>query len=560
MHARNLIICSDGTSQLWGSKDSNVVRLVRHCAKDETQLVFYDPGVGTDEFFPPTSWASKLRDYGKTLSGLAFGRGIYENIAQCYQFLVDNYREGDRIFLFGFSRGAFTVRSVSGLVRLFGIVRPDARPLLPLMLRAYFASKERSKDRHALADDLKQHFTDATGRAADIHFIGVWDTVASVGGLVSERISANAVVKEKPIGHIRHAVSVGEYRAPFAPRLYDDEVPPGAACQRDGTVCWSDKNGRKRSFQQRWFRGVHIDVGGGSDEVEQELAYKPLRWMVQEAEACGLTPAPNATFERTGCSKVGECDEVHDQALHMPLWALLGLQRRPPPEPTSCDPSLGTNLGDSTVEIGRGLASPRSRRWLAASSTIALACYGLATWITSRIPEGAAAARSSCSLSRGVAWLFPEGSPRDLADLQLCAPFVSAAQRARFADHLDLLGRALGADVLLNAAYTVLLCVLSVHAVRALRDLRPSSERVHRALRYALQLPLLGAAGLDLLEDALTVPFLEAGTSFVAWLLALCSSVKLLCLVLLLGLLFGAFLRRLLRGQGRAALRTSQVG
>lgn len=519
---RNLVVCSDGTGQLWGSRDSNVVRLVRHCAKDAGQLVFYDPGVGTDEFFPPTSVVTSLIYKCQMLSGLALGKGIYENVAQCYQFLVENYRAGDRIFLFGFSRGAFTVRSVSGLVRLFGIVRPDARPLLPLMLRGYFASAQHSKRRHELAADIKQHFTDETGQRAKVHFVGVWDTVASVGGLVPQRISANANVAEKPYGHIRQAVSVGEYRAQFAPRLYETKQDPLPAREQDKPQRWSDpRDQRERSFEQRWFCGVHIDVGGGSDEREHELAYIPLRWLVAEAESCGLKGAENASYERLGAElEDGQSHQVHDQALRVPFWALTGLERREPPAASDCDPSLRVRLGEARFEIGSAFHRGHDWWWLLGSLGLSLVSWALTCWLTARIPGGAAL---------------------ELARVQLSAPWADALLRGRYAGQLAW---PLLADFAFIVAATTLLCVLSVHTVRSLRSFRPRSARVHRMLRWALQLPLCAAAACDLLENALTPAYLGSGAWYYAYPLSAASALKFGGWLALLSLFSFALVRR----------------
>jgi uncharacterized protein (DUF2235 family) len=520
---RNLVVCSDGTGQLWGSRDSNVVRIVRHCAKDERQLVFYDPGVGTDEFFPPTSWVESVIYRCQMLSGLALGKGIYENVSQCYQFLVENYRQGDRIFLFGFSRGAFTVRSVSGLIRLFGIVRPDARPLLPLMLRAYFASEKHSTRRHELAADIKQHFTDQIGHQAKVHFIGVWDTVESVGGLSSQRISASANVAEKPYGHIRHAVSVGEYRAKFAPRLYETKDQALPAREQDKPQRWSDPHDQhERSFEQRWFCGVHIDVGGGANERAHELAYIPLRWLVAEAESCGLQRAEDATYERLGAElEDGQSYQVHDQPLRVPFWALTGLARRSPPATADCDPSLRVRLGDARFEIGAAFQGARDWCWLLASLGLSITTWLLTFWLTSRIPDGDAL---------------------ELARVQLNAPWVDALLRERYSGHLAW---PLVADFAFIAASTTLLCVLSVHAVRSLRNLRPEAARVHRALRWALQLPLCGAVLFDLLENVLTPAFFRSGAWYYAYPLASASALKFICWIVLLTLFAFALVRQL---------------
>ena len=125
MDSRNLIVCCDGTGNIWGNgHDTNVVKLVRLLVKDDRQVVYYDPGVGTTDNFPPIGVWNKVKAFARRVMGLAMAGGIYESIGQGYEFLVDNFRAGDRVCLFGFSRGAFAARSIAGIVDQFGIVRP----------------------------------------------------------------------------------------------------------------------------------------------------------------------------------------------------------------------------------------------------------------------------------------------------------------------------------------------------------------------------------------------------------------------------------------------------
>lgn len=136
---RYLIVCCDGTGNIWGNgHDTNVVKIARLLVKDDQQLLYYDPGVGTTDNFPPIGIWGKVKAYTRRFVGLALAGGIYQGIGRGYQFLVDNYRVGDRICLFGFSRGAFTVRSIAGIVDEFGIVRPAANAMVPILVRTYF--------------------------------------------------------------------------------------------------------------------------------------------------------------------------------------------------------------------------------------------------------------------------------------------------------------------------------------------------------------------------------------------------------------------------------------
>src|SRR5712692_7717700 len=142
--SRNLVICCDGTNNEFGETNTNVVRLVQTLEHDpNAQLVYYDPGVGT---LPEPGLFSKP---GKTLSkwlGLAFGRGLVRNVQKAYGFLMESWRPGDRVFLFGFSRGAYTVRVLAGLLRQIGLLMRGQEQLIPYAMRLYGAVPDRDED------------------------------------------------------------------------------------------------------------------------------------------------------------------------------------------------------------------------------------------------------------------------------------------------------------------------------------------------------------------------------------------------------------------------------
>ena len=136
---RNIVVCCDGTGNTWSaSGDTNVVKLFRDLLKNE-QTVFYDPGVGTASNFPGVDLRQKLNNTFNRIVGLALANGVYENIADAYVFLMRNTRPQDRIFVFGFSRGAFTARAMAGMVNLFGLIRCDSENLVPMLVRIYFS-------------------------------------------------------------------------------------------------------------------------------------------------------------------------------------------------------------------------------------------------------------------------------------------------------------------------------------------------------------------------------------------------------------------------------------
>jgi len=308
MDARNLIVCCDGTGNIWGNgHDTNVVKLVRLLVKDDSQIVHYDPGVGTTDNFPPIGLWNKVKAFSGRVVGLAMAGGIYESIGQGYEFLVDNFREGDRVCVFGFSRGAFAARSIAGIVDQFGIVRPGAKAMVPLLVSMYFSSPgkragDTHKTRETFAADIRTNFCSPGGAGAGVYFLGVWDTVASVG-LFGLRITTDANVRHKRYQHVRHAVALDEMRWKYTPRLYRDEGPPVVPGQ---------------TFEQTWFTGCHSDVGGSY--ADAALANLTLRWIVEAAAA----PAVGLRFLQPASAIVGDPNGLaHDEAFAAPWWTLV---------------------------------------------------------------------------------------------------------------------------------------------------------------------------------------------------------------------------------------------
>ena len=321
---RQLLVFCDGTNNtLTGNvNDTNVLRLFEQvaAAHDEQQRLHYDPGVGSPDALPSTDLGESFARKWERISGLAAGRGVFENIGEAYAFVVREYRPGDEIWLFGFSRGAFTARSVSGLIHLFGIVKPEHAGLVDTLLRVYFSefdakSRATGRTRREIAEQVRRSFTTPQGREAWVHFIGVWDTVASVGlPPFSLRISSRATIREKRIRHVRQALALDEHRRPFQPRLYSDPNAGGP--------------GDRQSLRQVWFRGAHCDVGGGYEE--SGLANDALEWMVDEARACGLRCAPARQWDATDTRRGRRAIErrVHDALYETALWAVGGMGMR----------------------------------------------------------------------------------------------------------------------------------------------------------------------------------------------------------------------------------------
>ena len=264
---KNIVICCDGTGNEFGDSNSNVVKLCQTLIQDNTQVVYYHPGVGTMGSPNARTWLDKQWD---VVSGLAFGHGITENMCDAYRFLMLTYEDGDRIFLFGFSRGAYTARALGGLLCMYGLLRPGNEGLLPYVT-ARFASHTKESQGMSHSFEVAEGFKKTFSRDVLLHFVGVWDTVSTVGWISDPVVIpftfCNPIMKTG-----RHAVSIDEKRCFFRDNLWGPKL--------------SANNPRFRVEQdiaQVWFPGVHCDIGGGYPEGESGLANITLHWMLTEA-------------------------------------------------------------------------------------------------------------------------------------------------------------------------------------------------------------------------------------------------------------------------------------
>lgn len=267
---KRIVLCADGT---WNeteevSRDTGrpqptnvlkVARAVRPCASDGVnQVVYYHKGVGT---------------LGRTdqWTGGAFGNGMELNVRDLYRFLVYNYDPGDQIYLFGFSRGAFTVRTLLGFIAQVGLLEKDDEFYTRPMYALYESSTTVGSEKWKAAFKRIQ----GTRPMPPVEFIGVWDTVGALGvpGALGNLLHRGKY-KYHDIGlhpgvkHAYHALAIDERRKPFAPSLF---VRP---------LGWSGV------LEQAWFPGVHSNVGGSYSP--DGLANEALHWMVEKAEQCGL--------------------------------------------------------------------------------------------------------------------------------------------------------------------------------------------------------------------------------------------------------------------------------
>jgi len=246
--------------------------------------------------------------------------------------------DADQIWVFGFSRGAFTARSIAGMVNRFGILQPQMESMVPTLLQLYFS--ESTDQVKAIDKQAIRLFSVGPERHPFIHFVGVWDTVASVGTWpFALSIKARPTLKDKHFVHVRQALALDEHRAQFVPRAY---------AENNGATLLA--NGLTGSVVQQWFRGSHCDVGGGYVMAEATMARAPIAWLIAEATQCGLrlrhegqpviTEAHAATaVSQTVAQVLGTPDPtlaaaalqapvVHSELQHSPIWALTGLSMR----------------------------------------------------------------------------------------------------------------------------------------------------------------------------------------------------------------------------------------
>ncbi|MBF0340604.1 MAG: DUF2235 domain-containing protein [Magnetococcales bacterium] len=334
---KNIVICSDGTSNKGGDgKDTNVFKVYQNVDKNKPegvdknnhQVVFYDQGVGTQ--------SNKII---KAISA-GVGTGFEKNVMDGYRFLCEHYAPGDKVFLFGFSRGAATVRSLAFMVQMCGIVKYtehgcDAR--IDEALERYQAHRPMDAAWCEWVHDMER----------PIHFLGIWDTVSALGfpehmtGAMKclfngldwlfdkvwpfkyHRYQANKAVR-----HVYHALAIDDTRVTFRPMVWRE------VDQHDGP----------ETVEQVWFAGAHSDVGGGYERTG--LSSQALYWMMKWAEHHGLR------FEDGAMETAANDVDVND-VLHNPRDGAAMLFRYSARDIEALCHGHGTNTKGRKVEPGK---------------------------------------------------------------------------------------------------------------------------------------------------------------------------------------------------------------
>lgn len=329
---KKIIICCDGTwnkEDAGGGSNTNVLKLIRSLEPDDgagnSQVVFYDEGVGTSGF-----------SLERAIGG-ATGLGISKNIRDCYYFLANNYQAGDEIYCFGFSRGAYTVRSFAGLLSTFGLLSKDYLHVLPQLYTIYQTKPEKRaqyKDYQTVQDALKN------AAKPRIKVMGVWDTVGALGaptpllGLITRHLWVKYHdVELQNTDYAYHALAIDECRKPFKPSI------------------WTTQPNDCQEVKQVWFSGVHSNIGGGY--ANDGLSDIALAWMVKMVSTRGLRFNAAHLGATVNPNHMGQLVDSYST-----LYKLLGPYLRPvgqahhvPPTGTLLNRVMGVNTAPGVNEL-----------------------------------------------------------------------------------------------------------------------------------------------------------------------------------------------------------------
>ncbi|MGY3690539.1 uncharacterized protein (DUF2235 family) [Bradyrhizobium sp. USDA 3240] len=342
---KRLAILLDGT---WNTlnNNTNVWRLKSLTAQAPDQRVYYSQGVGTKR--------------GESARGGITGWGIDDEIIEAYTWLIQNFDDGDDIFIFGFSRGAYTARSLSGLICKCGILRLGA-PLsieqLYARYRIYDAPTIRTLLDKALpaGASIEEQWLTKYSRPTKVKFVGVWDTVGSLG-LPAWSMAAKVHKYRFLDTHLRldngyafHALALDEHRKNFEPTFWTRTVRAGQAGAPERPI---------EHVEQRWFVGAHANVGGGY--ASDALAQRPLKWLMDKAAGVGLVFRDQVAIDSSQI-----VPPVTDSYRNF-AYGLYRFVSRPFYRPVGLAPDVGTQA--TTMRINETIDGSVFDRWRADNS------------------------------------------------------------------------------------------------------------------------------------------------------------------------------------------------
>ncbi|OBZ68675.1 hypothetical protein A0H81_11013 [Grifola frondosa] len=304
---RNLVVCIDGTSQQFGSKNTNVIELYSQLVKDQTQMTYYNSGIGT--YAKPSR--KTLRHWVQVVDSkidLAIAWNFDQTVKRAYRWLAENYQDGDRIFMFGFSRGAYQVRTLAAMIDKVGLIHKGNEEQIPFAYALYESADDAEEvaDKKTLVSKMlncipravkrflkrsqeaippkleqAQRFKETFSRNVKVHFVGVWDTVSSVGLIRHKTLPGT----ENPdtMCYFRHALALDECRVKFQP-----EYARGSSMLGKSSGERPEKPSTHR-VKEVWFSGSHSDIGGGQvRNSDPHLRHPSYLWISYEAAMLGL--------------------------------------------------------------------------------------------------------------------------------------------------------------------------------------------------------------------------------------------------------------------------------
>ncbi|KAI6024558.1 hypothetical protein EDC04DRAFT_242602 [Pisolithus marmoratus] len=329
--SRTLVLCFDGTGDQFDGDNSNIVQFFSMLKKDDStqQMVYYQAGIGT--YTIPQIATPMYANLSKTID-MMVGMNLNAHVMSGYEFLMQNYEGGDKICLFGFSRGAYTARALAGMLHKVGLLPRCNHQQVPFAYKMYTKDDKEGWDQSTA-------FKKAFSIDVDIEFVGVWDTVNSVG-IIPRRLPFTK--GNNKIRYFRHALALDEHRTRFMPNFQNrssaadnklgvqkgemprsgKKKPPTAHLPHDKLP--QEKNSSnehhpetslqamerhysqsisKTDAEEVWFAGCHCDVGGGSvkNGTRHSLARISLRWMIREIFKAGV----DILFHRSMFQQIG---------------------------------------------------------------------------------------------------------------------------------------------------------------------------------------------------------------------------------------------------------------
>lgn len=304
--SKKIIVCLDGTGNEIEARESNVLRLYKCLVHDDQQLVYYEPGVGTSNTRP---FSKSLFANTRRLIGLIAGLGLHDNVLRAYEFLCRNYEDGDQMYFFGYSRGAYTARVLAGFINQFGLVAPHELHLIGPVFKAYRKLSDVDDNKDFAPLRIFEQFFHVTH--PPIRLLGLWDTVNStmrsrpLRGKLIEWGTHSGVDENPSVRAVRHALSIDERRRFYRQQMWTEKQAFfGARKYEMGTEA-----AQTQDVVQTWFPGTHTDISGSIPEAEAGLTKIAMVWMRDEIEGLGVD---KLRFNETLYSRyvLGVADEV----------------------------------------------------------------------------------------------------------------------------------------------------------------------------------------------------------------------------------------------------------